>query len=81
MDHIISPFDSKRDLENAKTDVDNAINEYTASMGYLTAKMGAILLEHNKTQRRAEVLEWLSSNNYWQRHKELQEQRTPDTGK
>jgi hypothetical protein len=56
------------------------IAEYSASMGYLTAIMGRDLLQNDKKETRQKILKWLSKLDYWQRHKDLQTRRTPDTG-
>jgi hypothetical protein len=77
---VVSNALDQNEFVKAKATIQEAIGAYTISMGSLTAIMGAELLQHDKTEKRQKVLQWLWTGEYWQTHNRLKRQRVPDTG-
>jgi hypothetical protein len=77
---VVSSALDQNEFVKGKASIQEASSVYTASMGSLTAIMGAELLQHDKTEKRQKVLQWLWTGEYWQTHNRLKRQRVPDTG-
>jgi hypothetical protein len=76
---VSNALDQNKFVE-AKAAIQEASGAYSASMGSLTAIMGAELLQHDKTEKRQKVLQWLWTGEYWQTHNRLKRQRVRHTG-